>query len=641
MGSPLFRLIGVKTRQGSSHFGMTSMLAVVMLLTFSTANYATSQTPPTEEETAVQSLMADLRAGAATPGLIERANALIARYPNSAPVYIARASILGNTDRMRAIDDLKKATTLAPEHSEAWYLLGMLQMSPGDGLNFGSAAAKSFEKAMTNAPVEWQPRLLALRFDALASVNRSEAARMIEEAITRFPEDVNLVLRRASVASPDSKKLELLTAAAHKWPDNLDVLAEYGRALANDGSSMTTEVIKKILSLYKGEAPLTNYVAEIANLLERKRKPQEADAIIEAGLQRWPKEVGFYITRAKMRPKTAIQDMEKAISIQPNEASLYVHLAIAEHQNGLPNAKNTLDRAVRMDPANVDIRRFRIKWNKDMRIENGGEIVADLEMLPETQGFVNPQENKDNFNFYVMAYENAKRYHDALRRRLVEAGQPLHLSSVDNVVKYREHLSNTDAEAIFAEAMKEANSPDLKDSAKIKARLLALRGAYRAATRGRSAAMADFDAAIATGFGSSRGGSDGFESYRAQSLFNAHVREYFSDTESTPFAEQACREGLVQRSASLYFGGTDNAFLHTFTGTQDDNRGKNAMGMESHGRFYSSPDEVDTKTWTYSLSGTDGDATIQILNNRQIKLNGVTLRRCQIDANGNATGRFY
>ena len=551
MGSMFFCSSGVKTRQGNSHFRMTSMLTIVLLLMFSTANYAASETPPTEEEAAVQTLMADSRAGAATPGLLERANALIARYPNSASVYIARASILGNTDRMRAIDDLKKATTLAPEHSEAWYMLGMLQMSPGDGLNFGSAAAKSFENAMANAPVEWHPRLLALRFDALASVNRAEAARMIEEASTRFPEDVNLALRRASVASPDSKKLELLTAAAHKWPDNLDVLAEYGRTLANDGSSMTTVVIEKIFSLYQGEAPLTNYAAEIASLLDRKRKAQEADAVLDAAIRRWPKEVAGYITRAKMRPKSAIQDMEKAISLQPNEAALYVHLAIAQHQNGVAGAKGSLDRAIRMDPANADIRRFRIRWNKETRSENWAEVVADLEMLPDTKGFVKSDDDKDYFDFYVGAYENTKRYHDALRRRLAEAGKPLHLYSVEYVIKYRKHLSNADAKAIFAEAMKEANSPGLNDGAKIKARLLALRGAYLAATHGRSAAMADLDAAVATGLGSSRGGSDGFEHYRAQSLFNAHVRELFGDSDATPFAEHACYEGQVKLSASL------------------------------------------------------------------------------------------
>lgn len=138
------------------------------------------------------------------------------------------------------------------------------------------------------------------------------------------------------------------------------LLAISSTALAADSNNSEAGKITAALDLYAKATPMDVNAAERTKLLN------QAESILTAVIEKNPKSLdahrklmGVYLQKRDYR--RAIQTMQTAISLSPNDPKLYVALAILyDHQGAYEYAVPILDQALALDPKQKLAKEYKI-----------------------------------------------------------------------------------------------------------------------------------------------------------------------------------------------------------------------------------------------------------------------------------------
>ncbi len=204
----------------------------------------------------------------------------------------------------------------------------------------------------------------ALLKSSKSLANQNEARMIYESIVTKHPGredarrallDVDLALGRFDDAQTNA------TILLQTNPDDGDLLFTLGRcrhelkdverAITNYQAAIDHKTSKWI-EAYSSKAEL---------LADYQQRPEQADAVIEAMVDRARDDFRVYLERGRYRRKHkdqagARKDLEKAVEMAPKEWSIYAELAdLIEEELGRPEALRVVNKALEIEPNAVPL----------------------------------------------------------------------------------------------------------------------------------------------------------------------------------------------------------------------------------------------------------------------------------------------
>ena len=260
-----------------------------------------------------------------------------------------------------------RALALAGQCSDAGHLLDKLQdqQNAGPRLHFSMGmvfadcklygrAEEWFSRALDEDPGNFEV-LYNLGMAALQGGHLDRAASVLETALKQRPEDVDCLLGLSGAYVKQERLVAsaaLLARAQKLAPDRADVLL------------MLAQVTAELQFYEDSAAAYDRYL---------KLKPEDDAARRERGLD---------LARAN-QPKSALRDLEWYVARHPGDAVGYFELAVAQVLDDRAKALESLDRAIRLDPALYQARYTRALLN--IEEENPAAAVSDLELFVQKE----------------------------------------------------------------------------------------------------------------------------------------------------------------------------------------------------------------------------------------------------------------
>ena len=287
----------------------------------------------------------------------EKAELVLAQEPNNAGAHALLAnSLAAQGNQQESLKEMQKAIELAPNRSEFYQNVALLQMN----LKQTSAAEESYKKAVSLDPKSAAP-VLALG-DFYGQQRRfAEAEQQFRRAIELEPKNP---APRATLArlylfqGQKDKAEEVLKEAKRALKDNSEGYRMLGDFYLSSGE--VDKAIAEYASLYQEHPQDLRVKKNYVQLLILRNRLDEATKLNDEILKKNPKDVDGLICRGQIltrqgRGSDAMQALESAVKTDAENAAAHHYLGVACAQVGnLQRAETEWREAARLRPDMVE-----------------------------------------------------------------------------------------------------------------------------------------------------------------------------------------------------------------------------------------------------------------------------------------------
>lgn len=288
----------------------------------------------------------------------EKALRYISRGPDSTQFRLAAANMLMEARHyLQAESILKKIAAKGNPPAGVYLLLADLVYAQRHNLNMALSWLDKVPENDRNAP-----RADMLRCQLLAEAGKSaEAARVIDAAIAKYPDQAPLRDFQIRLLARDKKMTEALAvarAAVEKWPDDSDLAFLYGSLLDENGQrDKAMAVMENVLKKQPDNFQAMNYIG--FTLAEQNRNLARALELLEKADELSPDQAYIVDSLAWAnfragRGAEALRLIRRAVNLGPNvDAAIWEHYGdIAANQGKKDEARRAYRRALEQKPAN-------------------------------------------------------------------------------------------------------------------------------------------------------------------------------------------------------------------------------------------------------------------------------------------------
>jgi tetratricopeptide (TPR) repeat protein len=284
--------------------------------------------------------------------------------PNDASLKLLKAQFLLNQRTRQSTEDgqrlLREVTAARPELSQAWHLLGRLELAQGQ-------PARALDTALSGLSRNERDRdLLLLKADAEAVRSPALAVPTLTQLLDQHPDDIEVEMRLASAQYRSGKQGDgraILDARMKADPNNWIPVATLASLLASD--QHLTEAADQVTNWsvrHPDDAVVVSAVARSLVATGNAEALKVAEKLLNAAVERNPKSVAVVNSLAMLmqssgRTAEAATLNRRVLELDPNDPIALNNLAwiLCEDDHRYQEALELADRGLKVAPDYADL----------------------------------------------------------------------------------------------------------------------------------------------------------------------------------------------------------------------------------------------------------------------------------------------
>jgi tetratricopeptide (TPR) repeat protein len=284
--------------------------------------------------------------------------------PNDPRLKLLKAQFLWSRGTRPAIEQshvlLREVTAARPKLSQAWLLMGRLELGQGQVREALDTALGGLSYSERDKP------LLLLKADAEAARSPALAVATLKLLAQDYPDDLEVILRLANALYRSGDKSggqALIEARMKADPNKPDPVVAWIGLLASD--QLWTDVTEQVKSWLRQHPDDTTMVSIVARTLAASGDPEglkTAESLLSAALEQHPKSVqalsSFALLMQTMdRTAEAAMYNRKVLELDPNDAIALNNLAwsLCEDSGRCQEALDLAERGLKIAPDYLDL----------------------------------------------------------------------------------------------------------------------------------------------------------------------------------------------------------------------------------------------------------------------------------------------